>query len=156
MSPQHKYYYLRFTRSNAMAVVCYKWRSEHANGIHLLFKINVPMQHYTVELNDESKDLCTIATRHGLCKYNRLAMGPKCVLRITKKCMGQMLGVSRNTLKSVLMILVVFLKIGNTTFNYWIEFSINLCRMASQSIHVNMSSESKKQTNLDIGSPQLV
>ncbi len=54
-------------------------------------KLDVLMQFYTFELDEESKDLCPIATPLKKYQYNCLPMGIKCLPDIEQETMQQVL-----------------------------------------------------------------
>jgi hypothetical protein len=96
------------------------------------------MQFYTFELDEESRELCTICTPFGNFRYNRLPMGVKQAPDIAQGIMEELL---RPHEESEVYIddIGIFHRLGTLISSVWTRFYDCYRRIISQSTHSNVN-----------------
>ena len=82
------------------------------------------MQYYTFELDDESKELCTIATPFGLYRYRKLSMGISQAPDIAQEVMEKTLKSISDDLEVYIDDIVVF----STSFHDQLKILDTVCK----------------------------
>eukprot|EP00804_Cyclotella_cryptica_P022338 CCRYP_015614-RB/>CCRYP_015614-RB protein AED:0.38 eAED:0.38 QI:0/0/0/1/0/0/2/0/175 len=119
-------------------------------GYQLFTKLEISMQYYSLKLNAESQDLCTIITPFGKYKYSRLPMGLKCSPAISQAAM-------KNILTGIEDADVYTDNVGafSLTWEHHLDLLLTIyedfVKMGSPLTHLSVNGRSKKSIGLVTG-----